>query len=78
MPNLKIECVAGEAIADCCRAAQYIADQLRITVEFQFNSVKCLASPGGDGDLLAERYTSEAQRKPSDIRDVFRVARSRP
>jgi hypothetical protein len=46
--KVKIEVEPGEDIQDACREAQKIADAIEQPVEFEFNSVDCVAVPGGD------------------------------
>jgi hypothetical protein len=56
---------AGSDIVKVSADAQRIADLLGITIEFRFNDVLCMASPGGDAAALAERQQAEQARKLS-------------
>ena len=60
MGKLTLETRAGTNIDDACRKAQSVADQTGFNVEFMFNSVLCVAQPGGNAEELAERQ-QEAQ-----------------
>ena len=65
----------GSEISKTCADAQRIADLLGVTVEFRFNDVLCMAVPGGDAVLLAERQ--QAEQSSGKARDM-RFASSRP
>lgn len=45
--KLKLEVEPGETIQDACIFAQEVADKCDHPVEFAFNSVDCVAEPGG-------------------------------
>lgn len=69
--SLAIEIHAGSSIDSASADAQRIADLLGITCVFEFNDVRCIALPGGDASLLAERQQEEQSRKltaPYDYR----------
>lgn len=57
--NLTAEVKPGAEIGHVCREAQALADELKVLVKFAFNGVTCLARPGGNADLLAERQLEE-------------------
>lgn len=50
-----MEIEPGETLAAACVNAQEVADKCEWPVEFQFNSVRCVAIPGGDAQELADR-----------------------
>lgn len=54
---------AGAEIRNTCATALRIADLLQVNVEFRFNDVLCMASPGGSADTLAENQQAEQARK---------------
>ena len=60
-PGLTLDTFGGDDIETVCVEAQRIADLLNRGVGFQFNSVRCVAIPGGDAAKLAERQ-QRAQR----------------
>lgn len=55
---LRLEAVAGTLIDDAAVQAIQIANQLQLTVMFDFNGVSCMACPGDNAKSLA----SEAMR----------------
>jgi hypothetical protein len=54
-----------EDLNDACRNAQRFADACEWDVEFQFNSVLCIAKPGGDPELLADRQREASLTVPT-------------
>lgn len=62
--KLKLEVEPGETIEDACTHAQAVADASDQPVEFQFNSVLCVAVPGGDADRLHERQYAASRAVP--------------
>lgn len=60
---LKIEIHAGTSIDGASSTAQRVANLLGISVEFDFNAVRCVAVPRGDDILLARRQQFEQGRK---------------
>lgn len=55
----------GEDLSDACRNAQEFANDCHWDVEFDFNSVHCIAKPGGDPELLAHRQQEASRRTPT-------------
>jgi len=64
--KLRLEVEPCETLQDACQAAQEISDQTLMDVEFEFNSVDCVAVPGGCPITL-----HNAQQRASQSR--FRV-----
>jgi hypothetical protein len=62
--KLKLEVEPGETIQDACREAQEIADKTSWNVEFKFNSVDCVAVPGGDENTLHSTWFDVKDRRP--------------
>jgi hypothetical protein len=60
-PGLTLYVGGGHRLDEVCRDAQNIADTLKRSVGFTFNSVRCVAMPGGDAAKLAEMQ-QEASR----------------
>lgn len=60
MPGLSLEAWPGDNIDRVAASAQDIADKLDRSVGFTFNSVRCVAMPGGNAEKLAEMQ-QEAQ-----------------
>lgn len=58
--SMKVEAMAGDRIDDVCCEAINLASRVGIRVEFDFNSVKCIAMPGASPDDLARAYHQEA------------------
>ena len=54
--RLMLEVEPGETIQDACREAQKVADVTQWPVEFEFNSVDCVAVPGGCPITLHGRW----------------------
>jgi hypothetical protein len=67
--KLTIEIEPGETIEDACNYAQDIADKCQWPVEFEFNSVLCIAQPGGDPAALYERQQQAQHTKPTVYSD---------
>ena len=51
---LDVEVSPGSDISEACQDAIALAEQLGITIWFEFNGVKCGARPGDDWKRLAE------------------------
>lgn len=66
---LKVEMYGGCTIERACEDACRVANRLGIDVEFDFNGVRCLASPQGSSTLLAERQQAEQNRELRHPRD---------
>jgi len=64
--KLRLEVEPCETLQDACQEAQNIADLTLMDCEFEFNSVDCVAVPGGCPITL-----HNAQQKASQSR--FRV-----
>lgn len=62
--KLKLEVEPGETVQDACREAQMIADATQWPVEFQFNSVDCVAMPGGDPITLHGKWYDAKGKRP--------------
>lgn len=62
--KLKLEVEFCETIGDACDYAQAVADKVDDPVEFQFNSVLCVAVPGGCAVTLKNRQFEASQMKP--------------
>jgi len=62
--KLTLEVDPGCKVAEACTVAQRIANVAVTPVEFQFNSVLCVAVPGGDAELLAERQQEASRAVP--------------
>lgn len=60
-PGLTMKTFGGDSIDKTSAEAQRIADLLDRAVGFEFNSVRCVAVPGGNADKLADRQ-QRAQR----------------
>lgn len=60
-PRLTLDVGAGDDLEATCLEAQTIADRLDRSVSFHFNSVRCVAVPGGTAQGLAD-IQQEAQR----------------
>lgn len=56
-----------EDLTDAARNAQHYADICEADIEFDFNSVRCIAEPNGDWEHLAELY-SRAQQSTVVVR----------
>jgi hypothetical protein len=54
-PGLTMNTFGGDDIEQVCAEAQRIADSVGRAVGFKFNSVRCVAVPGGSAAKLAER-----------------------
>jgi hypothetical protein len=61
MPGLTMVNFECKGIEEVAREAQRIADLTDRSVGFEFNSVRCVAWPGGSAEKLAE-LQQEAQR----------------
>lgn len=61
--SLAIEIYPGADIRAASVHACVIASKLGIDIEFDFNGVRCLASPGGDPVVLAENQQAEQCRE---------------
>ena len=62
--KLKLEVEPGETIQDACGEAQAIADKTAMDVEFEFNSVDCVAVPGGDPITLYGKWFDAKDQRP--------------
>lgn len=71
--SIDIDIRPGASIDSACIEAQRLADLLQIAVGFKFNSVECVAVPGGDADVLSENWDNELRRELDTPRD-FRMA----
>lgn len=60
-PGITLDVQPGDNIEAVCVEAQTIADNLGRSVGFHFNSVRCVAIPGGSAEKLAENQ-QEASR----------------
>jgi hypothetical protein len=67
--KLQIKVEPGETIEEACFFAQEVADKSTWPVEFEFNSVLCVAQPGGDADALYERQQQAQHTKPTVYSD---------
>jgi hypothetical protein len=75
---MTIDCTAGSGIDNVSKDAQRIADMLGISVDFRFNDVHCVATPGGSAEYLAEEQQRQQARKLERPRDIrFASSRSR-
>ena len=54
---INVEVSPGSDIKTACRDAIALANDLGLTVWFNFNGVKCGARPGDDCDLLIENWS---------------------
>lgn len=61
--HVTLDCTAGTSIDTMAADAQRVADLLGITVEFKFNDVHCVASPGGSAERLAAEQQEQQRRK---------------
>ena len=61
--KLTVEMYPGCSIERASEDAIRIAYILGIDIEFSFNGVRCVASPGGSSQKLAERQQAEQARK---------------
>lgn len=61
--KLVLEIEPGETIEDACREAQKFSNVTHMPVTFTFNSVDCVAVPGGDPELLAQRQHHASQSR---------------
>jgi hypothetical protein len=61
-PKVQLHIAPGCSIAHACLQAQRLANQSDEPVIFEFNGIECVAVPGGNPELLAERQ-AEAQRQ---------------
>lgn len=55
-PGLSLWIEPGQKIDEAARQAQLLADQTQRAVGFLFNSVRCVAWPGGDAERLSQAY----------------------
>lgn len=62
--KLKLEVEPCETIQDACREAQEIANKTKMDVEFEFNSVDCVAVPGGDPITLYGKWYDAQNQRP--------------
>lgn len=76
--KIMLEMYAGCSIERACEDAVRVANTLGIDVEFDFNGVRCLASPQGSSAILAERQQFEQARKPTGPFDSRKFASSTP
>jgi hypothetical protein len=53
---LKVEAQPGCSIQSALKDTAYIAKLLNVTVEFDFNGVKCLINPNADVELAEARW----------------------
>jgi len=60
---LKVEAQPGATISDTMEDAIRIADILGVTVEFDFNSVKCLINPHADAQIAEARWNDALSSK---------------
>lgn len=61
--HITMDCTAGTSIDTMAADAQRVADLLGITVDFKFNDVHCVASPGGSAESLAAEQQEQQARK---------------
>lgn len=54
--RLRLEAEPGDDVDACATRAQIIADHLCIEVAFTFNTVECVANPGGWAPRLSDEY----------------------
>jgi hypothetical protein len=60
---LKVEAQPGCSITNAIKDAIRIADILVVTVEFDFNSVKCLINPHADAAVAEARWNDALSSK---------------
>ncbi len=61
--NIKVSVDPGSEIANACGDAIRLADKLEQCVEFYFNEVHCMATPGGSHQVLVTNFYRAANRK---------------
>lgn len=61
--KITLEISAGCSIERAAEDAIRVANMLGIDVDFDFNGVRCFASPQGNASLLAERQQEQQSRK---------------
>lgn len=57
----------GAALDDVAADSQHIADVLGAAVEFQFNGMRCLATPGGKAETLVKNIDAGFQRLATGV-----------
>jgi hypothetical protein len=62
---LKGEFVAGTERDSACGQACVLATKLDVTIEFDFNGVRCLAHPGASSSVLSENIVESMNSKLS-------------
>lgn len=60
---IKIELLAGTSIEDAAKDACELAERIQYNVDFTFNGVRCMASPGGRYTKLVESWHEALQSK---------------
>lgn len=65
--TIKIEFSTGTTILDAFTEAVRLANLLNVFVEFEFNDVTCLASPGGDPIVGINAYYNADTLKEHNI-----------
>lgn len=58
--SIRAEVDPGSLVSEACEEAQGLADQLKMSVNFDFNDVHCCALPGGSAAKLIKNFWSEA------------------
>jgi len=61
--KLRLEVEPCETLQDACQEAQNIADLTLMDCEFEFNSVDCVAVPGGEPTFLHERWSEVKDKR---------------
>lgn len=69
--RLRVEFNPGDDIRNASEDAQCLADRLGVTVDFKFNTVTCIASPGGTATMLADEFMRAASGKGSPPKLAF-------
>lgn len=62
---INLEAQAGDSITECCEAAQRVANILLVTVQFNFNGVKCFCHPGGTAKGLENKWELAMDKRMS-------------
>jgi sugar/nucleoside kinase (ribokinase family) len=65
MLTIKVEASPGSEIEETFEEAIGIAKKLNCRVKFDFNGVKCIASPKGNAQRGADRYSEALQSEDS-------------
>lgn len=71
---LRLEAIAGTLIDDAAAEAIKIANQLQVTVMFDFNGVSCMACPGDNSKSLASEAMRilNIERKQDSLKPIAR------